>query len=85
MTTYTFEVKGKPIYSTDVCVNVPGARSYLAILEANKHFGERPQGIWIDARRDHFYWVEGDFEGFGFPDCITNNKERVAEATLSQD
>ena len=60
MTVYTFEVKGKPIYTVDTGM-VPGARAYLAMAEANKHFGSLPQGAWMDPRPGHFYWAEGNF------------------------
>ena len=61
MTVYTFEVKGKPIYTVDTGM-VPGARSSLGMVEANKHFGSLPQGAWMeDCGTNHFYWVEGNF------------------------
>jgi hypothetical protein len=57
MPVYTFEVKGKPIYSTDEVA--PGK----AMAEANKHFGSLPQGAWLNSpwSARYFYWTEGNF------------------------
>ena len=61
MTVYTFEVKGKPIYSIDVEPAVyPDSQFELAMTEADKHFGSLPHGVWWPKGSwQDYYWVPG--------------------------